>query len=170
MTTRIGINGFGRIGRNFFRAILGNDEADIEVAAVNDLSAPDILAHLLKYDSTHGILDAEIKAGDDGLSVNGTSFRVVSERDPSALPWGDLGVEVVVECTGLFTDRESADKHRAAGAKKVIFSAPASSAEDADLTVVLGVNEDRYDPKAHHVISNGSCTTNCVVPMAKVLM
>ncbi len=166
MATRVGINGFGRIGRNFFRAYLKRDP-DFEVVAINDLASPDVLAHMLKYDSTHGVLGAEIAHGDGEISVDGTSYRVLAERDPSALPWNELGVDVVVESTGFFTDRDGAAQHLTAGAKKVIISAPAT---DPDLTVVLGVNDDQYDPEQHDVISNASCTTNCVAPMARVLL
>jgi glyceraldehyde 3-phosphate dehydrogenase (phosphorylating) len=165
VSVRIGINGFGRIGRNFFRAArkLG---ADLEFVAVNDITDSKTLAHLLKYDSVLGTLDAEIKATDEGLSVDGKDIRVLAERDPANLPWKDLGVQVVVESTGLFTEREKANKHVEAGAEKVIISAPAKG---EDITIVMGVNDDRYDPATHQVISNASCTTNCVVPMAHVL-
>jgi glyceraldehyde 3-phosphate dehydrogenase len=166
MATRVGINGFGRIGRNFYRAYLERGK-DFEVAAVNDLAAPDILAHVLRYDSSHGVLDAAIEASADQISVDGQSFRVLSERDPAALPWRDLEVDIVVESTGLFTDREGASKHLEAGAKKVVISAPAT---DPDVTIVLGVNDDAYDKDRHHVISNASCTTNSVGPMAKILL
>jgi glyceraldehyde 3-phosphate dehydrogenase len=165
MGTTIGINGFGRIGRNFFRA-LTKSPADIEVVAVNDITDPATLAHLLKYDSVLGVLDREIKVTDSGFSVDGSEVRVLSERDPASLPWGDLGAEIVIESTGLFTKKTDAAKHIEAGAKKVIISAPA---KDEDFTVVMGVNHDDYDPAKHHVISNASCTTNCVVPMAKIL-
>ena len=166
MATKVGINGFGRIGRNFYRAYLKR-QPDFEIAAVNDLADPEVLAHVLKYDSTHGVLDAEISASESGISVNGETFKVLSERDPAQLPWGELGVDIVVESTGLFTDREGASKHLEAGAKKVIISAPAT---DPDITVVLGVNDDKYDPAEHTIVSNASCTTNCVAPMAKILM
>jgi glyceraldehyde 3-phosphate dehydrogenase len=166
MAKRVAVNGFGRIGRNFFRAYLKR-EPDFEVVALNDLASPDVLAHMLKYDSTHGVLDREIDHGDGELSVDGKTVRVSSERDPSALPWGDLDVDVVVESTGLFTDREGAARHLEAGAKKVIISAPAT---DPDLTVVLGVNDGDYDPDQHDVISNASCTTNSVAPMARILL
>ena len=165
MATKVGINGFGRIGRNFYRAYLKKNPG-FEIVAVNDLADPDVLAHVLKYDSSHGVLDAEIGHGDGEITVDGKSLEVLSERDPTALPWGDRGVEVVVESTGLFTDREGASQHLTAGAKKVIISAPAT---DPDLTVVLGVNDDKYDPEQHHIISNASCTTNSVGPMAKIL-
>jgi glyceraldehyde 3-phosphate dehydrogenase len=165
MTVKVGINGFGRIGRNFFRAAKKKG-ADLDFVAVNDITDSATLAHLLKYDSVLGNLDAQIKATDDGISVDGDEFRVIAERDPGALPWKELGVEVVVESTGLFTDRENAEKHLSAGAQKVIISAPAKG---EDITIVLGVNGDDYDPTTHHVISNASCTTNCVVPLAAVL-
>jgi glyceraldehyde 3-phosphate dehydrogenase len=166
MAKRVAINGFGRIGRNFFRAYLKR-EPDFEVVAINDLASDDVLAHMLKYDSTHGVLDAEVSHGEGELIVDGKSVRSLSEREPEALPWGDMDVDVVVESTGIFTDREGAGKHLEAGAKKVIISAPAT---DPDVTVVLGVNDDTYDPDQHHIVSNASCTTNCVAPMAKVLM
>jgi glyceraldehyde 3-phosphate dehydrogenase len=165
VTTRIGINGFGRIGRNLFRALRAK-KSELELVAVNDLTSPETLAHLLKYDSVLGKLDDEIKVGGDGFSVNGAEVRVLSEKDPSALPWGDLGVDIVVESTGIFTKRDEAAKHIQAGAQKVIISAPAKG---PDVTIVLGVNDDAYDPAKHDVISNASCTTNCVAPMAKVL-
>ncbi|BAB07279.1 type I glyceraldehyde-3-phosphate dehydrogenase [Halalkalibacterium halodurans] len=164
MATKIGINGFGRIGRNVFRAALNNP--NVEVVAINDLTDANMLAHLLKYDSVHGKLDAEVKVDGDSLVVNGHSVKVKAERDPAQLGWGDLGVEVVVESTGRFTNREDAAKHLEAGAKKVIISAPA---KDEDITVVMGVNENKYDPANHHVLSNASCTTNCLAPFAKVL-
>ena len=166
MARRVAINGFGRIGRNFFRAYLKRDP-DFEVVALNDLASPDVLAHMLKYDSTHGVLDAEIAHGEGELSVDGKAVKVTSEREPSALPWGDLGVDVVIESTGLFTGREGASQHLDAGAKKVVISAPAT---DPDVTIVLGVNDDAYDPDQHHLISNASCTTNSVAPMAKILL
>ncbi|MGH2739371.1 MAG: type I glyceraldehyde-3-phosphate dehydrogenase [Actinomycetota bacterium] len=165
MTVRVGINGFGRIGRNFFRAARKKGAA-IDFVGVNDITDAATLAHLLKYDSVLGVLDAEIKAGEQSISVNGDELRVIAERDPANLPWADLGADVVVESTGLFTDRENAEKHLAAGAKKVIISAPA---KDEDITIVLGVNDDQYDAGSHDVVSNASCTTNCVVPMASVL-
>src|ERR687897_1335270 len=166
MARRVAINGFGRIGRNFFRACLKR-EPGFEVVALNDLAAPDVLAHMLKYDSTHGVLAADIGHGDGELSVDGKSVKVTSERDPSALPWSDLGVDVVIESTGLFTDREGAAQHLEAGARKVVISAPAT---DPDATVVPGVNDDAYDPDEHHIISNASCTTNSVAPMARILL
>jgi glyceraldehyde 3-phosphate dehydrogenase len=166
MATRVGINGFGRIGRNFFRAYLKRDP-EFEVVAINDLASPDVLAHMLKYDTTHGVLGAEISHGEGEITVDGTGYAILSEREPSALPWSELGVDVVVESTGFFTARDGAAKHLEAGATKVIISAPAT---DPDLTVVLGVNDDQYDPERHDVISNASCTTNCVAPMAKILL
>jgi glyceraldehyde 3-phosphate dehydrogenase len=165
MTVKVGINGFGRIGRNFFRAAKEKG-ADLDVVAVNDITDAGTLAHLLKYDSVLGNLDADIGATDEGISVDGDEFRVLAERDPGALPWKELGVEIVIESTGLFTERDSAEKHLSAGAQKVIISAPAKG---EDITVVLGVSDDEYDADTHHVISNASCTTNCVVPMAAVL-
>jgi glyceraldehyde 3-phosphate dehydrogenase (phosphorylating) len=166
MAVRVGINGFGRIGRNVFRAALEKN-ADIEWLAVNDLVDPATIAHLLKYDSNYGPFPGEVEATDGGLIVDGNEIRVSAERDPSALPWADLGAEVVIESTGLFTDRENASKHLGAGAKKVVISAPAT---EPDVTVVLGVNfEDAYDRDRHQVISNASCTTNCLAPIAKVL-
>jgi glyceraldehyde 3-phosphate dehydrogenase len=166
MATKVGINGFGRIGRNFYRAYL-QKKPGFEIVAVNDLADPDVLAHVLKYDSTHGVLDSDIKAGEGEITVDGSSFEVLSERDPTELPWADRGVDVVVESTGLFTARDDAAQHLTAGAKKVVISAPAT---DPDVTLVLGVNDDAYDPEQHHIISNASCTTNSVGPMAKILM
>jgi len=166
MATKVGINGFGRIGRNLYRAYLQKSPG-FEIVAVNDLASPDVLAHVLKYDSTHGVLDADIGHSEGEISVDGKSLKVLSERDPTALPWKDMGVDVVVESTGLFTDREGASQHLTAGAKKVVISAPAT---DPDLTLVLGVNDDKYDPEQHHLISNASCTTNSVGPMAKILL
>jgi glyceraldehyde 3-phosphate dehydrogenase len=165
MSVKVGINGFGRIGRNFFRAAkeLGKDW---DFVAVNDITDAKTLAHLLKYDSVLGTFDREVGVSDAGITVDGDELRVIAERDPAALPWKHLGARIVIESTGLFTKREDADKHIAAGAEKVIISAPAKG---EDLTVVLGVNDDRYDPAQHNVISNASCTTNCVAPMAKVL-
>ena len=162
---RVGINGFGRIGRNFFRAHLERG-GDFEVVAANDLGDPKTMAHLLRYDSTLGPLGEEVSLGDDVLRAGDFELKLLSERDPAALPWGDLGVDVVLESTGFFTDREGAQKHVDAGAKKVVISAPAT---DPDVTLVLGVNDDMYDPTAHDVISNASCTTNCLGPLAKVL-
>src|SRR5436305_10018968 len=165
MPVRVGINGFGRIGRNVFRAAQAKN-ADIEWVAVNDLTDAKTLAHLLKHDSTYGRFAGEVQATGDGFTVDGHEIKVLAERDPSALPWGDLGVDVVLESTGFFTDRENAAKHLAGGAKKVIISAPATG---PDVTVVLGVNFDAYDASSHEVISNASCTTNCLAPVAKVL-
>jgi glyceraldehyde 3-phosphate dehydrogenase len=165
MSLRVGINGFGRIGRNVFRAAQAQG-ADIEWVAVNDLTDPKTLAHLLKYDSILGPYPGTVEASDAGLTVDGKELKVLAERDPGALPWGELGVDVVIESTGFFTDRENAAKHLAGGAKKVIISAPAKG---EDITVVLGVNFDKYDPAAHDVISNASCTTNCLAPFAKVV-
>ena len=166
MAIKVGINGFGRIGRNIYRAFLDKDPG-FEIVAVHDLAAPDVLAHLLRYDSTHGRLDNEVDVSEGELSVDGNAFRVLAERDPSALPWRDMEVDVVVESTGLFTARDGAEQHLQAGAKKVLISAPAT---DPDITLVLGVNDDAYDPEKHHVISNASCTTNSVGPMAKILL
>jgi glyceraldehyde 3-phosphate dehydrogenase len=165
MTTRIGINGFGRIGRNFYRA-LASKETDLELVAINDLGDAATMAHLLKYDSVFGRLDKEVKVNDTGFSIEGQDIRLVSERDPANLPWGDLGVDIVIESTGFFTKRADASKHLDGGAKKVIISAPA---KDEDVTIVMGVNHDDYDSSKHSIISNASCTTNCVVPLAKVL-
>jgi glyceraldehyde 3-phosphate dehydrogenase len=166
MSVRVGINGFGRIGRNVFRAA-GERRADIEWLAVNDIGDPKTFAHLLKYDSTYGPYPGEVSATDTGLVVDGKEIRVLAERDPAALPWGELGVEVVIESTGLFADRENASKHLSAGAEKVVISAPAT---DPDVTVALGVNFDEaYDRDKHQIISNASCTTNCLAPIAKVL-
>jgi glyceraldehyde 3-phosphate dehydrogenase len=163
---KVGINGFGRIGRNLFRAAYEAD-AELEFVAINDVYDAASLAHLLKYDSTYGRLGGEVVAGDGAFTVDGVETKVLSERDPAALPWGDLGVDVVIESTGLFTKREDAAKHLDAGAKKVIISAPAT---DPDVTVALGVNfDDAYDPESHKIISNASCTTNCLAPVAKVL-
>jgi len=165
MATRVGINGFGRIGRNFFRAQQQRG-ADIEIVAVNDLGDAKTMAHLLKYDSVLGPFPGDVALGDGVIEAGGESMKVLSERDPAALPWGDLGVDVVLESTGFFTDREGARKHIDAGAKKVVISAPAT---DPDVTLVLGVNDGDYDPAAHHIVSNASCTTNCVAPLARVL-
>jgi glyceraldehyde 3-phosphate dehydrogenase len=165
MATRVGINGFGRIGRNFFRAAVARG-ADIELVAANDLGDAATMAHLLKYDSNLGPLEGDVELGDGTIRAAGTEFRLLSERDPGAIRWGDLGVDVVIESTGFFTKREGAQKHLDAGARKVLISAPAT---DPDVTIVLGVNDDQYDPDTHHIVSNASCTTNCVAPMAKVL-
>ena len=164
MSIKIGINGFGRIGRNVFKVAI--TKSDYEVVAINDLTDPKTLAHLLKYDSVFGKFDGTIEAKDDAIVVNGKEIKILSERNPADLPWGKLGVDIVVESTGLFTKKADANKHIEAGAKKVIISAPAS---DEDITIVLGVNEEKYDPKAHNIISNASCTTNCLAPFAKVL-
>jgi glyceraldehyde 3-phosphate dehydrogenase len=163
--TRVGINGFGRIGRNFFRASLARD-ADFEVVAFNDLGDVKTMAHLLRHDSVLGNLEEEVEIVGGSLKVARQELKGLAERDPATLPWGDLGVDVVVESTGFFTDRDSAQKHLAAGAKKVVISAPAT---DPDITLVLGVNDDQYEPDQHSIISNASCTTNCVAPLAKVL-
>src|SRR3954451_10387634 len=165
MAVRVGINGFGRIGRNYLRAA-NKSGADVEVVAVNDLTSPEINAHLLKYDSTHGVLPEEVKVTGDGIAVGSSTIKVFAERDPKALPWGELGVDVVIESTGVFTDRDSAAAHLEAGAPRVIISAPASG---ADGTFVVGVNDQDFDPAKHLVVSNASCTTNCFVPMIKVL-
>jgi glyceraldehyde 3-phosphate dehydrogenase len=166
MPVRVGINGFGRIGRNVFRAAHERG-ADVEWVAINDLVDPTTIAHLLKYDSNYGPFPGQVEATDTGLRVDGKEIRVLAERDPAAIPWGDLGAEVVIESTGLFTDRENASKHLEAGARKVLISAPAT---DPDVTVALGVNFDEaYDPASHHIVSNASCTTNCLAPVAKVL-
>ena len=164
MATRIGINGFGRIGRCILRA--GWKNPDLEFVGINDLTDAATLAHLLKYDSVHGTLNAKVKALDDAIVVGNKKIRVLSERDPAELPWKKLGADVVFECTGLFRDKAKAEAHRKAGAKKVIISAPAKG---EDLTVVMGVNDDKYNPKKHHILSNASCTTNCLAPVAKVL-
>ncbi len=166
MTTRIGINGFGRIGRQVLKATLERHPDDLEVVAVNDLTDPETNAHLLKYDSTYGRFPGKVEATEDGLAINGKEVRVVAERDPAQIPWGDHGVDIVVESTGIFTDATKAAGHLEGGAKKVIISAPAKS---EDLTVVLGVNDDKYEPGAHRIVSNASCTTNCIAPVAKVL-
>jgi glyceraldehyde 3-phosphate dehydrogenase len=166
MSVRVGINGFGRIGRNIFRAAHAAD-VDLEFVGVNDITDAETIAHLLKYDSVYGRFPGEVEAGDGSMNVDGTEIKVLAERDPAALPWGDLGVDVVIESTGLFTARDDAAKHLQAGAKKVIISAPA---KEPDVTVALGVNfDDAYDPEKHDVISNASCTTNCLAPVAKVI-
>ncbi|MBS4213258.1 MULTISPECIES: type I glyceraldehyde-3-phosphate dehydrogenase [Neobacillus] len=164
MTVKVGINGFGRIGRNVFRAALNNSE--VEIVAINDLTDANMLAHLLKYDTVHGTLTEDVTVDGEYLVVGGHKVKVLAERDPAQLGWGDLGVDVVVESTGRFTKREDAAKHLEAGAKKVIISAPATN---EDITIVMGVNEDKYDAANHHVLSNASCTTNCLAPFAKVL-
>ncbi|MGB4781692.1 type I glyceraldehyde-3-phosphate dehydrogenase [Candidatus Methylomirabilis sp.] len=165
MAIKVAINGFGRIGRNVFRAALGDRE--LEFVAVNDITNAKTLAHLLKYDSIHGVLQADVQAKDNAIVVNGREVKICAQRDPAALPWKELGVQVVVESTGRFTDKAGASKHLQAGAKKVIISAPA---KDPDVTIVLGVNEKMYDPDKHAIISNASCTTNCLAPIAKVIM
>lgn len=165
MTTRIGINGFGRIGRNYFRAALAQG-ADLEIVAVNDLTSPEALAHLFKYDSVGGRLAESIEVKDGNIVVDGRIIKVLAERDPAKLPWGELGVDIVIESTGFFTKAADAQKHIDAGAKKVLISAPAS---DEDITIVMGVNEGLYDNATHHIISNASCTTNCLGPLAKVI-
>ena len=165
MSIKLGINGFGRIGRLVFRAALNHP--DVEVVVINDLTDPTTMAHLLKYDSVHGRLDLNIAVKDDMIEVEGKPVAITSIKDPEQLRWKDFGVEVVAECTGLFRDRENASKHLAAGARKIIISAPA---QDPDITLVMGVNSHRYDPGQHHIISNASCTTNCLAPVAKVLL
>src|SRR4051812_49580354 len=162
---RVGINGFGRIGRNLYRAAY-EAGSDLEFVAINDIADAGTLGHLLKYDSMYGRFPGTVELGDGAISVDGTELKVLAERDPASLPWEDLGVEVVIESTGLFTKREGAAKHLEAGAKKVIISAPAT---DPDVTIVLGVNDDAYDPESHNIISNASCTTNCLAPVAHVL-
>ncbi len=164
MGVKVGINGFGRIGRLFLRAAAGKD---VEIVAVNDLTDPATLAHLLKYDTVFGRYPGQVAAGEGKLVVDGREIKVLSQSDPAQLPWKDLGVEVVIEATGRFTDRQGASKHLEAGAKKVIITAPAT---EPDITVVMGVNHDRYDPASHHIVSNASCTTNCLAPVVKVLM
>jgi glyceraldehyde 3-phosphate dehydrogenase len=165
VAVKVGINGFGRIGRNFFRAAL--DNPNIEIVGVNDLTDNETLAHLLKYDSILGRLGRDVQASGDSLTVDGHSFAALAVRNPAELPWGDLGADIVIESTGIFTDAEKAKAHLDAGAKKVIISAPASN---EDITIVMGINDDLYDPAQHTIISNASCTTNCVAPMAKVLL
>jgi len=164
MAIKVGINGFGRIGRNILRATLA--DKDIEYLAVNDVTDAKTLAHLLKYDSVIGNLEADVKADGDSIRVEGRHFKVLKMRDPGQLPWKDLGVDIVIESTGLFTKREDAAKHLAAGAKKVIITAPAKG---EDITIVMGVNDDKYDARSHHIVSNASCTTNCLAPLAKVI-
>lgn len=166
MTVKVGINGFGRIGRGFLRAMRAQGVTDFEVVAINDLTDTTTLAHLLKYDSVYGRFDTEVTAGDGSISVGSDTITILAERDPGSLPWEKLGVDIVVESTGFFTAAEDAGKHRSAGAKKVIISAPAKG---EDITIVLGVNDDKYDPAKDHIISNASCTTNCLAPMAKAI-
>ncbi|MDD9206282.1 type I glyceraldehyde-3-phosphate dehydrogenase, partial [Georgenia sp. 10Sc9-8] len=165
MTIRVGINGFGRIGRNFTRAVLATG-ADIEIVGVNDLTDNKTLAHLLKYDSVLGVLEQDVSAAEDSITVGDMTFKSMAEKDPSALPWGDLGADIVIESTGRFVDGASAKAHLDAGAKKVIISAPG---KDVDATFVMGVNHTDYDASNHHIFSNASCTTNCLAPLAKVL-
>jgi glyceraldehyde 3-phosphate dehydrogenase len=167
MSTRVAINGFGRIGRLVLRSALKSGRDDLEFVAVNDLTNKETLAHLFKYDSVHGIFPGSVEVSENGIRVDGNDIRVLSERDPAALPWKEMEVDIAVESTGFFTRRADAAKHIEAGARKVIISAPA---KEEDITIVLGVNENRYDPDAHHVISNASCTTNCLAPVAKVVM
>jgi len=164
MVAKVAINGFGRIGRNVLRASQGNDQIDI--VAINDLTNAKTLAHLLKYDSVHGKFNGSIEVQEDAIIVNGKKIKVLAQRDPAALPWKDFGIDIVIESTGFFRDRDGAGKHITAGAKKVIISAPA---KNEDLTVVLGVNEQNYDPQSHHILSNASCTTNCLAPAVKVI-
>ncbi len=166
MAIRVAINGFGRIGRNIIRCAKQSGQSDIDFVAVNDLTDAPTLAHLLKYDSVHGRYRGSVEVSDAGLIVDGDEIRVLSERDPASLPWSDLEIDVVIESTGIFRDHASASKHIAAGASKVIISAPA---KNEDITIVLGVNQDRYEPENHHIISNASCTTNCLAPVVKVL-
>ncbi|MDD3167970.1 MAG: type I glyceraldehyde-3-phosphate dehydrogenase [Eubacteriales bacterium] len=165
MKTKVGINGFGRIGRNAFKAAMAKN-ADFEIVAINDITNPATLAHLLKYDSCFGHFDGTIEAKADAIIVNGKEVKILAVRNPEELPWKEMGVEVVLESTGLFTKKADAEKHIKAGAKKVIISAPAT---DEDITIVMGVNEDKYDPQTHHILSNASCTTNCLAPFAKVI-
>lgn len=167
MTVKVAINGFGRIGRLCFRAFLDTDPGQLEVVAINDLGSADMLAHLLKYDSTHGILPYDVQVDGDVMKVKNSTIKLLAEKDPAALPWKELNVDVVIESTGRFIDKASASKHIQAGAKKVVISAPG---KDEDITIVMGVNDDKYDPKSHHVISNASCTTNCLAPVAKVIL
>jgi len=166
MTTKIGINGFGRIGRLAFRAINQRYQEKLEIVAINDLTNPKTNAHLLKYDTNYGIYPGKVEAGEDSIIIDGKVVKVIAERDPGKIAWGDYGVEIVIESTGLFTDATKAAAHRQGGAKKVIISAPA---KNEDVTIVLGVNENKYDPAKHHVVSNASCTTNCISPVVKVL-
>jgi glyceraldehyde 3-phosphate dehydrogenase len=166
MTIRVGINGFGRIGRQVLRAAKQQGVADIDFVAINDLTDTNTLAHLFKYDSVHGAYDGEVSADADSITVDGDRIRILAEREPGKLPWKELGVDIVLESTGRFTKAADARKHMEAGAKKVIISAPAT---DEDITIVMGVNSEKYDPTSHHIISNASCTTNCLVPMVKVI-
>jgi glyceraldehyde 3-phosphate dehydrogenase len=166
MTIKVAINGFGRIGRNALRAKFTRNIDEVEIVAINDLTDPSTLAHLLKYDSVSGKFSGSVEAKEGAIIVDGKEIKVFAERDPGLLPWGELGIDVVIEATGLFTAKEKASKHITAGAKKVVISAPA---KNEDITIVLGVNEDKYDPQTHHIISNASCTTNCLAPVAKVV-
>mgnify|MGYP001247399974 FL=1 len=165
MAVKIGINGFGRIGRLVFRA--GEKRPEMEIVAINDLMDAKTNAHLLKYDSIHGTYERDVKAGDGYIDVGGRTIKVFAEKDPAKLPWGDLGVDIVIESTGVFRSKEKASAHLAGGAKKVVITAPG---KNEDITIVMGVNEKKYDPANHHIISNASCTTNCLAPVAKVLM
>ena len=167
MAIKVGINGFGRIGRNVLRAAKAQGVGDLDFVAVNDLTDTKTLAHLLRYDSVHGRYPGKVETDADGLVVDGDQVKVLSEKDPAALPWKALGVDLVLESTGRFTDRDTAGKHLSAGAKKVVISAPA---KQEDITIVMGVNEGKYDPKTHHILSNASCTTNCLVPVVKVIL
>lgn len=167
MAIRVGINGFGRIGRQSYKALLETYQDEVEVVAVNDLTDPKTLAYLLQYDSNYGIFDAEIEAGEDFIQVDDYKIQILKQRDPALLPWKDLGVDLVLESTGLFTNAEKAQAHITAGAKKVIISAPATG---EDITIVMGVNHEQYDPEKHHIISNASCTTNCLAPVAKIIL
>jgi glyceraldehyde 3-phosphate dehydrogenase len=167
MATKVGINGFGRIGRQSFKAIMDLYPDELEVVAVNDLTDNETLAHLLMYDSNYGVFEGDVEATEDSIIVDGEEVKALAERDPSKLPWGDLGVDIVIESTGIFRDKEKASLHLQAGAKKVIITSPA---KNEDITIVLGVNEDKYDPAKHNIISNASCTTNCLAPVAKVIL
>jgi glyceraldehyde 3-phosphate dehydrogenase len=167
MAVKLAINGFGRIGRCILRAALERKESDLQVVAINDLDKPSSLAHLFKYDSVHGTWPGKVSAAESGIVVDGKEIKLIAEKDPAALPWKSLGVDVVLECTGRFTEKAAAEKHLQAGAKKVLISAPAKG---PDLTIAYGINHESYDPKKHHVISNASCTTNCLAPVAKVLL
>jgi len=167
MAIRVGINGFGRIGRQTYRALMDEYSDDIEVVAVNDITDPQTLGYLLRYDSNYGFFEGDVEVEEGGLKINGTSLQILAERDPAKLPWGKLGVDLVIESTGRFTDADQARAHIQAGAKKVIISAPAKG---EDITLVMGVNHDKYDPEKHHIISNASCTTNCLAPVAKVVL
>jgi len=165
MSVKVAINGFGRIGRNTFKAAL-DGKNDWEIVAINDLTDPKTLAHLLRYDSLYGKFNGTIEAKEDSIVVNGKEIKIFAERDPEKLPWGELGVDIVIEATGIFRDKETAGKHIKAGAKKVVITAPAKK---EDITIVMGVNEEKYDPANHHIISNASCTTNCLAPFAKIV-